>query len=82
MALLVLQRQKIERGIEHPSGCSNLLQFFPNVVRLSYHQASDTVAHGSFAFHLLATTDRVHIVDDELLTLADAFIVASPDITL
>ena len=33
-------------------------------------------------FHLIATADRVLIVDDELLALADTVLVACPNIAL
>lgn len=53
-----------------------------NLFRLLYHQSSDAVAHSSFVFHLLAMTDGVLVIDDELLALADTFVVALPDIAL
>ncbi len=43
-----------------------LFHLLSNILRLLYHQASYAVTHGGFLFHLIAATNGVLIVDDEL----------------
>ena len=57
-----------------------LFHLLSNILRLLYHQASYAVTHGGFLFHLIAATNGVLIVDDELPAVADALLVFCPDI--
>ena len=59
-----------------------LFQFLPDAVRLAHQPLAFLLPLLCCYFHLVATTDRVLVVDDELLTMADALLVACPNVAL
>ena len=59
-----------------------LFQFLSDAVRLAHQPLAFLLTLLCCHFHLVAATDGVLVIDDELLAMADAVLVASPDVTL
>ena len=59
-----------------------LFQFLSDTVRLSHQPLAFLFALLRCYLHLVTATDRVLIVDDELLAMADAVLVACPYVAL
>jgi hypothetical protein len=59
-----------------------LFQFLSDTVRLSHQPLAFLFALLRCYLHLVTATDGVLIVDDELLVLADAILIACPDVAL
>ena len=58
-----------------------LFQFLSDAVRLAHQPLPFLFTLLCCHFHLVAATDGVLVVDDELLAMADAVLIASPYIT-
>ena len=59
-----------------------LLQFLSDAVRLSHQPLAFLFALLCCYLHLVTTTNGVLIIDDVLLALADAVLIACPDVAL